>query len=856
MTKSRFPGVASFEDNELSSLLFFGREEESNQLLHSILAEDITLLYAKSGHGKTSLLQARVFPLLRERYFFPVTFRLNQKGLSPEEAIKEQLVQIRNKYPDDIIGFDAKDKLLDIFNKVEIWSKDNKLCTPVLVFDQFEEIFTLEHNKPFQKAFFDFLKSLLDVINEKGLPLKIIISVREDFLGFLESLSKQIPSIFSNRFRLLGLKKDAAEDAIVKPAQIKIERYDLTEPFTFTAEAKNDLLSFLSLKRVGDEWLPGEDIDPIQLQIICSDLEERIKEDKIPRNKNGKIEITQTILGGFDGMKVILGNFYEHQLQSAKAKFNLNDEQVERLEDVIEKELIVSTRRVPLDYAAILAKGVNKEVLDFILERKLLRKETRGDNELVEISHEALVDPILKTFNRRDEVRKEKERKAELESARLEKLAKDKQKKRKTLLISLIISIIFLSGLIIIYFRFRDQMEIKHLIKGYETEAANLKRSNDSLSKSQKAFIQVFHHDSLERIKTLDSLTAKSKQLDYTVKRDFFISDSLFKRYSALARRAQKLSDSTKNLKKLNLIKDSVIDITNDSIRNINQSKNFAYLSEATNKDDLSAAIFACISLYYLREARNIGLTDNIIYNAAYNVLSRKNSGFNSVNTFQFSQKKSHSIRMSAGHQKTIQFSSMFIELKDGILKINQQGKKDTFIYPKLIAVYESMCTDEKGKTIYVGCRNGTIYQFSDTGNGNYTVKEQISCKDKAGVDFRAGVDFIEVDEHRKILVAATESHIFIYNTASLKDEPMDFETNNTIQDLALSGDTIFVRFINGSQKWYATKPFSYYCSLNNYLKPTLLKTNSSDFANLVKHNISISEASKILNRLNQDENK
>ena len=57
-TLSRYPGSRSFQDTDVDRLLFYGREHEKGALLHLVLAQDLVLFYAKSGTGKTSLLNA------------------------------------------------------------------------------------------------------------------------------------------------------------------------------------------------------------------------------------------------------------------------------------------------------------------------------------------------------------------------------------------------------------------------------------------------------------------------------------------------------------------------------------------------------------------------------------------------------------------------------------------------------------------------------------------------------------------------------------------------------------------------------------------------------------------------------
>ena len=65
-----FKGPASYETEDAG--LFFGRDRDSEQLLATILASRISLLYAPSGAGKTSLLNAKIIPRLEARGSLPI----------------------------------------------------------------------------------------------------------------------------------------------------------------------------------------------------------------------------------------------------------------------------------------------------------------------------------------------------------------------------------------------------------------------------------------------------------------------------------------------------------------------------------------------------------------------------------------------------------------------------------------------------------------------------------------------------------------------------------------------------------------------------------------------------------------
>ena len=71
--RNRYPGAHPFEDNDLSRKLFRGREHETS-LTRQILANRLVVLYARSGLGKTSLLNAGVAEDLRAEGLVPWRF--------------------------------------------------------------------------------------------------------------------------------------------------------------------------------------------------------------------------------------------------------------------------------------------------------------------------------------------------------------------------------------------------------------------------------------------------------------------------------------------------------------------------------------------------------------------------------------------------------------------------------------------------------------------------------------------------------------------------------------------------------------------------------------------------------------
>lgn len=78
---------------EYAACFFNGRDEDALALLRCIQALPVTVLFGKSGLGKSSLLQAGLFPLLRKERLLPIYVRLTHEkdAVSASEQIAKRL---------------------------------------------------------------------------------------------------------------------------------------------------------------------------------------------------------------------------------------------------------------------------------------------------------------------------------------------------------------------------------------------------------------------------------------------------------------------------------------------------------------------------------------------------------------------------------------------------------------------------------------------------------------------------------------------------------------------------------------------------------------------------------------------
>src|SRR5688572_20670062 len=83
-----YVGMRPFECEEHD--WFYGRDADSQFLVDKVLSARLTLLYAPSGVGKSSLLRARVIPSLEDEDCRVLYFDA-WAGVEPESALKHKL---------------------------------------------------------------------------------------------------------------------------------------------------------------------------------------------------------------------------------------------------------------------------------------------------------------------------------------------------------------------------------------------------------------------------------------------------------------------------------------------------------------------------------------------------------------------------------------------------------------------------------------------------------------------------------------------------------------------------------------------------------------------------------------------
>lgn len=395
--KHRYPGPRSFTGDD--SHLFFGRETEKQELSRLIVLNDLVVLFGESGTGKTSLLQAGVCPLLEERQFKTVFIRLNQTDETPENQVFNALKE-GGYLPSDMPSGLSMGEYFNRFWYVDL----GEVFSPVIVFDQFEEFFTLyapEKRKAFVQQFAAMLNRRAPETRSVGAAssaqTKFVFSLRSDFLYLLDELSADIPAILRCRYQLRQLNADSAKEAIIHPA-MKTGEF-LSPRFGYSAEALKEILRGLTLQSSATDepkqsQIPSgqnTDIAANQLQLVCAQIEERV----IQSISTTDFEVTPQFYGGPNGLKKIIDEYYQKVIEKISPQ---DRDAVERL---LARGLLNNGRRIMVEAETLMKEyKAPLSALNLLHDERLLKRETRKGETYYEISHDTLIDPVLHRFKR------------------------------------------------------------------------------------------------------------------------------------------------------------------------------------------------------------------------------------------------------------------------------------------------------------------------------------------------------------------------------------------------------------------------------------------------------------------------
>lgn len=407
----RYPGVRPFERSERNT--FFGRDQDLDHLFLLVSREPVTVLFGKSGTGKSSLVNAGLLPRLADASWHTCTFRFGAHRSGDTSATLSDLLLARahetvgnNDAPNWLDDFAARHDipitLWHVLKKQEFQQGASR-CDELLVFDQFEEVFSwpasqLENFKTElatvtrQSAPLPYLNALkasnfdlpANKMEQLLAPLEahLLFVMRSDQLSWLDRLADRLPGILRTRFETTSFTREQARHALVSPAQLTGNF--VSPSFVFTPAALDQLLGNLANEE-------GK-IEPFQLQVYGQALEKRVIDHP------GDTEIQPEDLPDYQ-------NIYENYYQDALGQ--LPPEEAELAQRAIEEALLFEdqngeVRRLSV-YEGMLQQQyhLSAATLRQLTDIHLLRAEPGVGGYYYEIAHDTLLMTILQSKRRR-----------------------------------------------------------------------------------------------------------------------------------------------------------------------------------------------------------------------------------------------------------------------------------------------------------------------------------------------------------------------------------------------------------------------------------------------------------------------
>lgn len=405
-------GLNTYVEGEV----LYGRDEEIAQLTAQVTRSTQTVLYGRSGIGKSSIINAGIFPLVRHEGYFPVSIRLEHNAESYTQQVHRAVTAALNDLrpgreggpvrgrAEELVPLhttEEKESLWEFFHRFRYFDHQGRPIRPLVVIDQFEEIFTLASERKAVDGFFRQLADLLNgIMPDELIPdapeasetdpndlfsglteqmatqaylstpeFSLVFVLREDFLSYLERATAFIPPLKNNRFSLRPINDEQAAAVIMQPRPGLVP-IDVAE-FIIQRIASDDTVHI--------DGVPEVEIDSAILSLYLSRLYDKMLQQHLDAFT---LELVETYSSN------IISDFYEEStrgLSYSALRF-------------LEEELINKEgRRDNRDRLTVMERtGLSASQLEHLVrDVKLLRQFSYGGTLRIEFIHDILCPTIV-----------------------------------------------------------------------------------------------------------------------------------------------------------------------------------------------------------------------------------------------------------------------------------------------------------------------------------------------------------------------------------------------------------------------------------------------------------------------------
>ena len=417
------------------ALYYKGREEDLLKFSRILSSQGIaSVIYADSGIGKSSFLDAGVAPSMIEQGYYPVHIVFNE-DLYKYPSIEKWLINYLKKWNDDSV-FGTKAKMVcsyETFNtdssdsavKMEdsLWwhihtyvvrLDDNDSLTPYYIFDQFEELFAKcdKYNRQdLLVEFFDIVEKVCSdfvpqeyegriqellmenpemVFQPSSTKTKVTFSLRKEYLSLFDYWTNDrhsVPHLMRNRMLLLPLTRLQAERVMLEQPSDPDNPIDGPRIKIF-GKVYESLLNYIDSKH-------KDVIEPFIISIICSRL-------YLYAEEHQKEHLSEDDLKGIN-VNNLLETFYQEAIDSIIPN---NPYAVNVIESTLVDPDTGNRNRIRLADPNFKAIQFKDKYFSRFKDRHLIRSYEINDETYVEIVHDRIANIVANRILERKKKKK------------------------------------------------------------------------------------------------------------------------------------------------------------------------------------------------------------------------------------------------------------------------------------------------------------------------------------------------------------------------------------------------------------------------------------------------------------------
>ncbi len=362
--------LKSYEKKDAN--LYFGREEEIAELYAMVRSSKITVVYGPSGTGKSSLIQCGLSREFKPHDWHDIYVR---RGNNINDSFNNMLISEG--------GVEGISDVKQAFNNIY-----RESFRPIyLFFDQFEEIFILG-TKAERDIFVATVKQILDLEQS----VKMIFSIREEYLGYLAEFEKALPRFMSKKLRIAPMGLSQVEKIVIG---ISTSNPKNPDSLIGLEEKKEEIIA----SKIFDKVAGIEKTRVLQLpylQVFMAKLYQEITHD--PAQKTEAV-FTEAAVDGMGDIGDILREFMEQQVTAVCAELVTTYPALTETDiwEILVRFISLDGTKEPKKIESLFGQvsNLNNALITDVVLQLSTRQILRDAGGIYELAHDALATKIV-----------------------------------------------------------------------------------------------------------------------------------------------------------------------------------------------------------------------------------------------------------------------------------------------------------------------------------------------------------------------------------------------------------------------------------------------------------------------------